>query len=117
MQQLQRRVVQTRRLQCAAVAFGALQRARVQLGGHEGDAPATPVQQVLRDGAERVVDVETAALRGEEVIIARGKTPVVRLVPVVEKRGFRFGVIPELVGTKAPDFLEPMTEEELREWE
>ena len=58
-----------------------------------------------------------AALKGEEVIIARGNTPVVRLVPVVEKKGFKFGVIPELVGTQAPDFLEPMTEEELREWE
>lgn len=62
----------------------------------------------------RLID---AALRGEEVIIARGKTPVVRLVPVVEGPRFRFGVIPELVGTVAPDFLEPMTEDELREWE
>jgi prevent-host-death family protein len=58
-----------------------------------------------------------AALKGEEVIIARGGTPVVRLVPVEAKKTFKFGVIPELVGTQAPDFLEPMTEEELREWE
>jgi prevent-host-death family protein len=59
-----------------------------------------------------------AALKGEEVIIARGGTPVVRLVPVeAKKKTFKFGVIPELVGTQAPDFLEPMTEEELREWE
>jgi prevent-host-death family protein len=58
-----------------------------------------------------------AVERGEEVIIARGDKPVAKLVPVVEKRKFKFGVIPELVGTKAPDFLEPMSEEELREWE
>jgi hypothetical protein len=38
-------------------------------------------------------------------------------VPVEAKKTFKFGVIPELVGTQAPDFLEPMTEEELREWE
>lgn len=58
-----------------------------------------------------------AALKGEEVIIARGDQPVVRLVPVVAKKKFNFAVIPELVGTTAPDFLEPMTEEELRLWE
>jgi len=58
-----------------------------------------------------------AALKGEEVIIARGDKPVVRLVPVVEKRAFNFTVIPELVGTKAPDFLEPMSEEDLQLWE
>jgi prevent-host-death family protein len=58
-----------------------------------------------------------AAEKGEEVIIARGNKPAVRLVPVVEKRGLQFGVIPELVGTKAPDFLEPMSEEELQLWE
>lgn len=56
-----------------------------------------------------------AALRGEEVIIARGDAPVVRLVPI-EKKKFKIG-IPELIGLPCPDFLEPMTEEELREWE
>ena len=58
-----------------------------------------------------------AAEQGEDVIIARGNKPAVRLVPVVEKRMIRFGVIPELVGTEPPDFLEPMSEEELQLWE
>ena len=59
-----------------------------------------------------------AALRGEEVVIARNDVPVVRLEAVPQRTGkFKFGVIPELVGTKAPDFLEPMSEEDLKLWE
>jgi prevent-host-death family protein len=57
-----------------------------------------------------------AAERGEEVIIARGNKPVVRLVPVAEKRRIVYGLLPELAGT-VPDFLEPMSEEELQLWE
>ena len=56
-----------------------------------------------------------AALRGEDVVIARGKKPVVRLVPLPQS-GFRFGVLKGKVGTP-PDFLEPMSEDELRAWE
>jgi len=56
-----------------------------------------------------------ATLRGEEVVIARGDVPVVKLVPF--KKTFNFAVIPELVGTTAPDFLEPMSEEDLQLWE
>ena len=56
-----------------------------------------------------------AALRGEEVVIARNDVPVVRLEAVPQRTGkFKFAVIPELVGTTAPDFLEPMSEEELK---
>ncbi len=57
-----------------------------------------------------------AALDGEEVVIARGAVPVVRLVPVV-KSGFRFGGLPAEVGANMPDFLEPMSEEDLALWE
>ena len=56
-----------------------------------------------------------AALRGEEVIIAKGTKPVVRLTPLPQS-GFRLGVLPQLDGT-APDFLEPMPEEELDLWD
>jgi prevent-host-death family protein len=56
-----------------------------------------------------------AALRGEEVIIAKGSRPVVRLMPLPQS-GFRLGVMPQLEGT-APDFLEPMTSDELDLWE
>ena len=56
-----------------------------------------------------------ATLRGEEVIIARDDKPVVRLVPV-QKRKFRMD-LPEFVGVPMPDFLEPMSEEDLSLWE
>lgn len=56
-----------------------------------------------------------AALNGEEVIIARGSTPVVRLVPVIPQR-FKFGILSADLGP-GPDFLEPMAPDELAEWE
>ena len=57
-----------------------------------------------------------ATLRGEEVIIARGDKPVVRLVPVQKKQTFRMD-LPEFIGVPIPDFLEPMSEEDLSLWE
>lgn len=61
----------------------------------------------------RLID---AALKGEEVIIARGDQPVVRLVPVVGKKPFKMD-LPRFRGVPMPDFLEPMSEEELQLWE
>jgi prevent-host-death family protein len=57
------------------------------------------------------------ALEGEDVIIARGRTPVVRLVPVAEAQPKRQpGVLKgKIVLTDA--FFEPLSEEELRLWE
>ena len=56
------------------------------------------------------------ALHGEEIIIARGKVPAVRLVPVgigAPKR--QFGAMRGRARvTKA--FFEPLTARELREW-
>ena len=58
-----------------------------------------------------------AALRGEEVIIARDGKPAMKMLPLPQgKVKFKFG-LPEFSGMPEPDFLEPMTEEELREWE
>jgi prevent-host-death family protein len=54
---------------------------------------------------------------GEEVIIARGKTPAIRLVPVGEpepKR--RFGAMKGRASV-GPEFFEPLPEEELKLWE
>jgi prevent-host-death family protein len=58
-----------------------------------------------------------AALAGEEVIIAKDDKPAVRLVPVATKSGFKFGTMAHLLKGPIPDFLEPMSEEELRLWE
>ncbi len=56
-----------------------------------------------------------AALAGEEVVIAKGSKPVVRLVPIA-RSGFRFGGLDHLAGTE-PDFFEPMSAEDLDLWE
>ena len=56
-------------------------------------------------------------LAGEEVIIARGGKPVVRLVPVeAPRRGRRFGA---LKGRLVVDdsFFEPLPDEELAVWD
>ena len=57
-----------------------------------------------------------AALAGEEVIIAKGDKPVVRLTPIRQGK-FKFGVLePGSLG-EGPDFLAPMDEDELAAWE
>jgi prevent-host-death family protein len=56
-----------------------------------------------------------AALAGEEVVIAKGSKPVVRLVPIA-KSGFKLGILSGQIG-EVPDFLEPMSEEDLALWE
>ena len=57
-----------------------------------------------------------AALAGDEVVIAKGNRPVVRLVPIAQGR-FRVGLLKaELAGT-GPDFLAPMDADDLAMWE
>ena len=56
-----------------------------------------------------------AALAGEEVVIAKGSKPVVRLVPIPQS-GFRLGILDGQLGTP-PDFLEPLPDDELDLWE
>ena len=56
-----------------------------------------------------------AALAGEEIIIAKGSRPVVRLV-AVQQRPFQVGLLAGQLGT-GPDFLAPMEEGELDRWE
>lgn len=56
-----------------------------------------------------------AALAGEDVVIAKGKTPMVRLVPIVRKP-FRIGLLEGRLGD-GPDFLAPMADDDLALWE
>jgi prevent-host-death family protein len=54
---------------------------------------------------------------GEEIVIARGRTPVARLTPIrspIPER--RFGSLKGLVSV-GPAFFEPMTDAETAEWE
>jgi prevent-host-death family protein len=53
---------------------------------------------------------------GEEVVIAKGKTPVARIVPIAQNP-FRIGLLKDKGLGKGPDFLEPMSGEELDLWE
>jgi prevent-host-death family protein len=54
---------------------------------------------------------------GEEIIIARGKTPIARLTPVrAPPSACRFGALKGIVSV-GPEFFEPMTDAELAEWE
>jgi prevent-host-death family protein len=56
---------------------------------------------------------------GEEVVIARGDAPVVRLVPVVQQeRKLGRGSFSELCGAISNDsFLEPLSEAQQSLWE
>ena len=57
------------------------------------------------------------ACQGEEIIIARGTKPVVRLVPIVHTKGRRQ---PGTLRGKlkvGPEFFEPLPAEELKGWE
>ena len=55
---------------------------------------------------------------GEEIVIARGKEPVVRLAPVVTKRERRKpGRLKGKVDIPDSFFFDPLSEEELRLWE
>jgi prevent-host-death family protein len=56
-----------------------------------------------------------AALSGEEVVIAKGSTPVVRLVPVA-RGAFQIGMLKGQLG-HGPDFFEQQDEADLQLWE
>jgi antitoxin (DNA-binding transcriptional repressor) of toxin-antitoxin stability system len=57
-----------------------------------------------------------AALTGEDVVIAKGDKPVVRLVPIPQGQCM-FGVLEPGALGEGPDFFSPMEEEELAAWE
>jgi prevent-host-death family protein len=55
---------------------------------------------------------------GEEIVIARGKEPVVRLAPMTtRKRRATFGALKKLQGIPDSFFFDPLPEEELKLWE
>ena len=57
------------------------------------------------------------ACRGEEIIIARGSNPVVRLVPIGGRKGRReLGILKGKL-VVGPEFFEPLPSEELDRWE
>jgi prevent-host-death family protein len=57
------------------------------------------------------------ACQGEEIIISRGPKPVVRLVPLLDKRGNRKPGAWKGKVKIGPEFFEPLPPEELEGWE
>jgi prevent-host-death family protein len=53
---------------------------------------------------------------GETIIIARGKAPIAKLVPLAPKPKRRFGAMRGVIDI-GPPFFEPLPEEELAAWE
>jgi prevent-host-death family protein len=70
--------------------------------------------QAAKSNLSELID---AALSGEDVVIANEGKPAVRIIPVAaEGKEFRFGLLEEMVDV-VPDFLAPMSESELAQWE
>jgi prevent-host-death family protein len=53
---------------------------------------------------------------GEEIVLARGKDPIARIVPVKPKPKRQFGRL-KGKGSVGPEFFEPLPESELKLWE
>ncbi len=53
---------------------------------------------------------------GEVIIIARGRTPVAKLVPVVPKAKREFGAMRGKISI-GPEFFDPLPPEELDRWD
>jgi prevent-host-death family protein len=73
------------------------------------------VQVTIHAAKTQLSKLIEAALAGEEVVIAKGDTPVVKLVPLKPSK-FKIGILEGRLG-KGPDFFEPMSEEDLALWE
>ena len=74
------------------------------------------MQQVtIRAAKAHLSRLIEAALNGEEIVIAKGNKPVVRLEPV-QRRPFQVGLLAGQLANP-PDFLAPMDAAELDLWE
>lgn len=68
------------------------------------------------DTKKELLDLIEAAKGGEEVIITSNDRTAIKLVPV-ERPRFKHGILKDVLKGPVPDFLEPMSEEELLDWE
>lgn len=74
------------------------------------------MQMNVAEARAKLSQLLAAVEAGEEVIIARDGVPAARLVPVA-RTGVRLGLLEGIVSPDSvPDFLEPMSPEELAEW-
>ncbi|MEQ1736017.1 MAG: type II toxin-antitoxin system prevent-host-death family antitoxin [Rhodoglobus sp.] len=69
----------------------------------------------VQDAKTRLSELLKRVEKGEEIIIARGGKPIVRMTAIEQLAPREFGFMP---GGDIPDsFWDPLPEEELRLWE
>jgi prevent-host-death family protein len=74
------------------------------------------MQMNISEAKAKLSELIAAVERGEEVLIARGGQPVVRLVSATAPgTAFRVGIADGQAG-RVPDFLEPLSDDELALW-
>jgi prevent-host-death family protein len=71
----------------------------------------------IHDAKTNLSKLIEEACQGEEVVIARGAKPVVRLVPIADVKGRRKHGALRGKFQIDPSFFEPLSEEELADWE
>ena len=72
----------------------------------------------ITQAKSRLLQLIARAEVGEEIIIARGKEPVVRLTPVASNKGKRApGLLKDRINLPDEFFFAPLPENELRVWE
>lgn len=74
------------------------------------------MQASVHEAKTNLSKLMEAAERGERVVITRHGVPAVELIPA-KKTTVQFGSLAGLVGEPPEAFFDPMTEEELRDWE
>jgi prevent-host-death family protein len=74
------------------------------------------VQVTIHAAKTHLSKLIEAALAGEEVVIANGRHPVVRLVPIARSE-FKIGLLKGALTGPGPDFFEPLSEGDLAVWE
>jgi prevent-host-death family protein len=80
--------------------------------------PIVMANFTIREAKARLSKLLARAEAGEKVIIARGRKPVIRLVPLQRARGRpRFGALKGKIDLPDEFFFDPLPEEELRLWE
>jgi prevent-host-death family protein len=74
------------------------------------------VQVTIHSAKTHLSKLIEAAKAGEDVVIAKGNTPVARIVAIPQNK-FAIGLLKDKVAGDGPDFFEPISEDELALWE
>ena len=71
----------------------------------------------IHDAKTRLSQLLARVEAGEEIVLARGKNPIAKIVPFVRPSAARcFGALRGKL-TVGPEFFEPLPAEELASWE